>query len=127
MESGMKRFVTTDDLTLLLKKAPTLWKLAESARKISADLDEDKENMKAANESIKRGQKRLRTGGLTKKQRAKIERQIEYHDEWLSHAEEELKEKCPTFSEAISQIESVLRELADKYEELGNVHRFKHG
>src|ERR1700730_1788672 len=101
METRMKRFVTTDDLTLLLKKAPALWKLAESARKISADLDEDKDNMKAANESIKRGQKRLRKGGLTKKQRAKIERQIEYYDEWLSHTEVELNEKWPAFSEAI--------------------------
>jgi hypothetical protein len=127
METRIKRFVTTDDLTLLLKKAPALWKLAESARKISADLDEDKDNMKAANESIKRGQNRLRKGGLTKKQRAKIEGQIEYYDEWLSHTEVELNEKWPAFSEAISRIESVLRELAEMYEELANVHRFEHG
>ena len=50
----------TDDLTLVLKKAYSLYKAAEAAQRIGSDLDQDKANMKVANESIDRGQKRLR-------------------------------------------------------------------
>jgi hypothetical protein len=122
----LKRFLTSDDLTLLSKKAFALAKLAESARSISGDLGGDKRDMKAVHAAIRHSQKRLRTGGLTKKQRGKIERKLEYHHEWLYYTEAELKEKCPAFSEAISMIETVLRELAEMYEELANVHRFEH-
>jgi hypothetical protein len=79
----MTRFVTTDDLTLVLNKAYALGKAAEAAQRISADLDEDKQNIKVADESVDRGQKRLRKGNLTKKQRGKIERTIEYHQELM--------------------------------------------
>ena len=56
----MTRIVTTDDLTLVLKKAYSLYKVAEAAQRISADLDETKANIKISDESIDRGQKRLR-------------------------------------------------------------------
>ena len=123
----MNRFVTSDDLTLLLKKAFALAKLAESARSISADLGADKKDIQAVHEAIERGQKRLRQHGLTKKQRGQIERKLQYYDEWLNNAEVELKERYPAFSEAMSQIESVLRELAASHGELANVHRFEAG
>src|SRR6266851_7009116 len=123
----MNRFVTSDDLTLLSKKAFALAKLAESARNISGDLNIGKRDVEAVHEAIKRCQKRLRKHGLTKKQRGKIERNLEYYHEWLDNAEVELKEKYPAFSEAISQIESALGELAASHEELANVHRFEHG
>ena len=47
----MTRFVTTDDLTLVLNKAYALGKAAEAAHRISADLDEDKQNIKVADEA----------------------------------------------------------------------------
>ena len=47
----MTRFVTTDDLTLVLNKAYALGKAAEAAQRISADLDEDKQNIKVADEA----------------------------------------------------------------------------
>jgi hypothetical protein len=56
----MTRFVTTDDLTLVLNKAYALGKAAEAAQRISAHLDEDKQNIKVTDESVDRGQKRLR-------------------------------------------------------------------
>jgi hypothetical protein len=123
----VNRFITSDDLTLLSKKAFALAKLAESARSISADLSANKKDMKAVHEAIKRDQKRLRKHGLTKKQRGKIERKLQYYHEWLDNAEGELKEKYPFFSEAMSQIESVLRELAASHEQLANVYRFEAG
>jgi septal ring factor EnvC (AmiA/AmiB activator) len=123
----VKRFVTSDDLTLLSKKAFALAKLAASAQRLNADLSADKKDMKAVHEAIKRDQKRLRKHGLTKKQRGKIERKLQYHHEWLDNAEVELKERYPAFLEAMSQIESVLRELAASYEELANVYRFEAG
>jgi hypothetical protein len=127
MKSKMNRFVTSDDLTRLIKKASLLSKLAESAQQISLHLDEDKRNIKTARESPRRGRKWLRKRDLTKRQRGKIERKIEYHGEWLHHTEAELKGKHPSFSEAISQIERVLRELAETYESLATVQRFEHG
>ena len=123
----MSRFVTSDDLTRLIKKSSLLSKLAESAQQISHHLDEDKSNIKVARVSIRRAQKRLRRKDVTKKQRGKIERKIDYHDEWLYYAEAELKDKYQAFSEAISQIERALRDLAETYQTLTNVHRFEHG
>jgi hypothetical protein len=83
--------------------------------------------MKAVHEAIKRDQKRLRKHGLTKKQRGKIERKLQYYHEWLDNAEVELKERYPAFAEAVSQIESVLCELAASHEEIANVYRFEAG
>ena len=123
----MNRFVTSDDLTLLSKKGFALAKLAESARSVNADLNADKRDAEAVHEAIKRCEKRWRQHGLTKKQRGKIERKLQCYHEWLDNAEVELKERYPAFSEAISQIESVLRELAASHEELANVHRFEAG
>jgi hypothetical protein len=49
-EKRMKRFITTDDLTVLVTKASTLRKLAKSAQKIHADMDVENGYMKAADE-----------------------------------------------------------------------------
>jgi hypothetical protein len=122
----MTSFVTTDTLILLLKKAYALCKVTEAAQRIGSDLDADKANIKAAHELIDRGQKRLRKGGLTKKQRAKIQRQIEYNHELLACTEAECEQKVPEFSEAIAQVESVLRDIAEIHEDLSNVPRFEH-
>ena len=101
----MTRFVTTDDLTLVLNKAHALGKAAEAAQRISADLDEDKQNIKVTDEFVDRGQKRLRKGNLTKKQRGKIERTIEYHQELMWCTQRQCEKKDPKFSEAIAQVE----------------------
>lgn len=122
----MTRFVTTDDLTLVLTKAYALGKAAEAAQRISADLDEDKQNIKVADEFVDRGQKRLRKGNLTKKQRGKIERTIEYHQELMWCTQRQCEKKDPKFSEAIAQLESVLRDLAEIYDGLAKVPRFEH-
>jgi hypothetical protein len=122
----MTRVVTTDDLTLVLKKAYWLGKVAEAAQRISADLDEDKRNIKVADESIDRGQKRLRKGKVTKRQRSKIERAIEYHQELICCTQAECEKKVPEFSDAIAQVESVLRDLAEIYGGLAKVSRFEH-
>jgi hypothetical protein len=89
----MTSFVMTDDLTLVLKKAYSLYKAAEAAQRISSDLDQDKANMKVANESIDRGQKRLRKRRVTKRQRSKIERAIEYHQELICCTQAECEKK----------------------------------
>jgi hypothetical protein len=99
----MTRIVTTDDLTLVLKKAYSLYKVAEAAQRISADLDETKANIKISDESIDRGQKRLRNRNLTKKQLGKIERTIEYHQELLSCTAAECETRIPEFSGAPGQ------------------------
>jgi hypothetical protein len=122
----MTSFVATDTLIFLLKKAYALCKLAEAAQRIGSDLDEDKGNIKAAHELIDRGQKRLRKGNLTKKQRSKIERTIEYHHELLACTESESEQKIPEFSEAIAQVEAALRDLAEIHANLAKVPRFEH-
>jgi hypothetical protein len=122
----MKRFVTTDDLTLVLKKAYSLCKAVEATQRISAELDEDKGNIKVASESIDRGQKQLRKGNLTKKQRSKIERAIEYHRELICCRHSECEKKSPEFSDAIAEVEAVLRDLAEIYGGLAKVPRFEH-
>jgi hypothetical protein len=109
-----------------MQKASVLWNLAEAAPRISSDLNEVKENMKAVHESITCSRKRLRERGLTKRERGKLERKIEYYHDWSFQTEAELKNKHPAFSEAISKIECELRELASIYEVLANVHRFEH-
>src|SRR5271166_392519 len=101
----MTRIVTTDDLTLLLKKAASLYKVAEATQRISADLDQDKRNIKVADEIIDRSQKRLQNRNLTKRQRGKIERTIEYHQELLFCTEAECETKVLEFSEAIADVE----------------------
>jgi lipopolysaccharide biosynthesis regulator YciM len=122
----MTRFVTTDDMTLVLNRTYALGKAAEAAQRISADLDEDKQNIKVADESVDRGQKRLRKGNLTKKQRGKIERTIEYHQELMWCTQRQCEKRDPKFSEAIAQVESVLRDLAEIYDGLAKVPRFEH-
>jgi hypothetical protein len=52
----MTRFVTTDDLTLVLRKAYSLYRGADVAQRTSTDLDEDKENIKVADEITDRRQ-----------------------------------------------------------------------
>jgi hypothetical protein len=123
----LNRFVTSDDLTLLSTKAFALAKLAQAAQRLNSDLSADQRDIEGVHEAIKQCQKRLRKPGLTKKRRGKIERKLEYYHEWLDNAELELKGGYPAFSEAILQIESVLRELAASHEQLANVHRFEAG
>ena len=122
----MTRIVTTDDLTFVLKKVYSLYKVVEAAQRISADLDETKANSKIADEIIDRSQKRLRNRNLTKKQLGKIERTIEYHQELLSCTAAEAETKTPEFSEAIAQVELALRDLAKIYDGLARVPRFEH-
>ena len=64
----MKRFITNDDLTVLVTKASTLRKLAKAAQEIHADMDVENGYMKAADESIGRGHALLRKRKLTPKQ-----------------------------------------------------------
>jgi hypothetical protein len=77
-------------------------------------------------DAINRCRIRVRRRNATKKWRRKIERKLEFYDEWLYDSRRELEAKNAGFSEAISQIESVLRELAETGEALANVHRFEH-
>ena len=122
----MTSFVTTDNLILLLTKAYALCKVAEAAQRIASDLDEDKVNIKVASESIDKGQKQLRKGNLTKKQHSKIQRTIEYHHELLACTEAACEQKIPEFSEAIAQVETALRDIAEIYAGLAKVPRFEH-
>jgi hypothetical protein len=69
----------------------------------------------------------LRTSDFPIRQRCKIEQKIEYHSEWLCYTEAEQKDQYRAFSEAIAQIERALRDLAETYQTLANVHRFEHG
>ena len=108
----MKRFITNDDLAALVTKASTLRKLAQSAQKISADLDVEEGYMKVADKSIGRGHALLQNRALRPKQRAKIEQQLERDHQFRECAQLEYGKKNPAFSELVSQIESVLRELA---------------
>jgi septal ring factor EnvC (AmiA/AmiB activator) len=125
-EEGMMGIVTTDDLTMIIRKARSLYQVAEAAQRISTDLDETKANIKVADEIIDGSQKRLRRRKLTKRQRGKIERTMEYHQELLSSTEAECETKISDFSEAIAQVESTLRELAAIYDDLAKVPRFEH-
>jgi hypothetical protein len=111
----MKRFITNDDLTVLVVKASTLRKLAKSAQKISADLDVENGYMKAADECIGRGHALLRKRTLTPKQRAKIEEQLERDQQFLECAQLEYGKKNPAFSEVVAEMEAVLRDLAAIY------------
>jgi hypothetical protein len=111
----MKRFITDDDLTLLVTKASTLRKLAKSAQKIHADLAVEEGYVKAADKSIGRRHGLLQNRTLTPKQRAKIEEQLEHDQEFLYCAQLEYGKKNPAFSGVVSRIEAVLRELATIY------------
>jgi hypothetical protein len=111
----MKRFITTDDLTVLVAKASALRKLAKSAQKIHADLAVEEGYVKAADKSIGRGNGLLHNRSLTPKQRGKIEQQLERDQQFLERAQLEYGKKNPAFSELVSRIESVLRELAAIY------------
>ena len=48
----MKRFITNDDLTVLVTKASTLLKLAKAAQEIHADMDVENGYMKAADKLL---------------------------------------------------------------------------
>jgi hypothetical protein len=111
----MKRFITNDDLTLLVTKALTLRKLAKAAQKIHADLAVEEEYVTAADKSIGRGNGLLHNRTLTPKQRAKIEQQLERDQQFRECAQLEYGKKNPAFSAVVSQIEGVLRELAAIY------------
>jgi hypothetical protein len=111
----MKKFVTNEDLALIVEKASALRKLAKTGQAISADLDVEKGYMEGADRAIARIQKRLHRAALTKKQRAKIEEQIQMNHEFHDCAQLEYCKKSPDFSEVISEIESVLRDLTAIY------------
>jgi hypothetical protein len=111
----MKRSITTDDLTVLVTKASTLRKLAKSAQKVHADLAVEEGYMKAADKSIGCGHGLLQNRSLTPKQRAKIEQQLERDHQFRECAQLEYGKENPAFSELVSRIESVLRELAAIY------------
>ena len=108
----MQRFITTDDLTVLVAKASALRKLATAAQEIHTDLTVEEAYVTAADKSIGRGHGLLQNRTLTPKQRAKIEQQLERDHQFRECAQLEYGEKNPAFSELVSQIESVLRELA---------------
>ena len=76
--------------------------------------------------AVKRCRERLHERNITKKQRRKLERKLEFSDQWLYHNMVELKDKQSGFTEAVSQIEMVLHDLAAVYDALVNVHRFEH-
>jgi hypothetical protein len=105
----MKRFITNDDLTVLVTKASMLRKLAKAAQKIHAD------NMKAADECIGRGHALLRKRKLTPTQRAKIEQQLERDQQFFECAQLEYGKKSPGYSAVVAEMEGVLRELAAIY------------
>ena len=111
----MKRFITNDDLTVLVTKASMLRKLAKAAQQIHADMDVENGYMKAADEHIGRGHALLRKRKLTSKQRSKIEEQLERDQQFRECAQLEYGKKNPAFSGVLSQIEGVLRELAAIY------------
>jgi hypothetical protein len=122
----MNRFVTRDDLTRILDNATCLAKLAETAQCISGDLSAGKRDTRDVREAIKRCHKRLGEKDLTKKQRAKLERKLQFYDEWLYHTGIEIEKKNAAFSDAVIRIETELRELAQVHEALAHVHRFEH-
>ena len=111
----MKRFITNDDLTVLVAKASALRKLAKAAQKIHADLAVEEGYVKAADKSIGRGHGLLQNRTLTPKQRAKIEQQLERDQQFRECAQLEYGKKSPGYSAVVSQIEGVLRELAAIY------------
>ena len=111
----MKRFITNDDLTVLVTKASTLRKLAKSAQKIHTDLAVEEGYVKAADKSIGRGHGQLQKRTLTPKQRAKIEEQLERDQQFLECAQLEYGKKNPAFSEVVAEMEAVLRDLAAIY------------
>jgi hypothetical protein len=111
----MKRFITNDDLTVLVTKASTLRKLAKSAQKIHTDLAVEKAYVKAADKSIGRGHGQLQKRTLTPKQRAKIEEQLERDQQFLECAQLEYGKKNPAFSAMVAEMEAVLRDLAAIY------------
>jgi len=111
----MQRFITNDDLTVLVTKASTLRKLAKAAQEIHADMDVENGYMKAADESIGRGHALLRKRKLTPKQRVKIEQQLERDQQFFECAQLEYGKKSPGYSAVVAEIEGVLRELAAIY------------
>jgi hypothetical protein len=99
---------------------------SEAARKLAVDLTEEKGVIKALNAGIKRCRIRLGRGYPTKNRRKRIERKLRYYQECLYHSTRELEDKTSGFSEAICQIEAVLRQLAETGKTFANVHRFDH-
>jgi hypothetical protein len=123
----MNRVVTYDDLDLLSQKARSLAELAQSAQGIRGDLGAGKQDIKTLHDLIEHDEKRLQRAGLTKKQRGKTGRRLEYHDETLYYTQRAVKKNARKFSRAMLRIESALRELTASHEELANVHRFEAG
>jgi hypothetical protein len=113
----MKRFITNDDLTLLAKRAAALRKLTKAAQKIHADLAVEEGYMKAAEQSMGRCHRRLHNGNLSPKKRSRLEQQLERHQQFSECASLECGRKNPEYSEVISEIEDVLRDLAAIYVE----------
>jgi hypothetical protein len=122
----MNRSISSNDLSRLSEKAWSLAKLTKSTLNVSSDLTAGKSDRKNVQDAIKRCLIRLRRKNVNKKQRRQIEQKLDFYNEWLHHNSIELKENQSTFSEAISQIESVLGDLAEMHEDLANVHRFEH-
>jgi hypothetical protein len=123
----MNRFITSNDLARLSNKAWKLAKISEAARTMAGDLTSDKTAIKDVHGAINQCRIRLRSGtATTMKRRRKIERKLQFYEEWLDHSGREVEDKTSGFSEAICQIEAVLRELAETGKTLGKVQRFEH-
>jgi hypothetical protein len=113
----MKRFITNDDLTFWDERAATLRKLTTVAQKIHADLAVEEGYMKAAEQSIRRCHGRLHNDNRNPKKRSRLEQQLELHQQISECASLEYDRKNSGYSEVISEIEDVLRDLAAIYVE----------
>jgi hypothetical protein len=113
----MKRFITNDDLTLLAERAAALRKLTKAAQKIHADLAVEEGYKKTAEQSIRRCYGRLHNDNLGRKKRSRLEQHLEREQQCSECASLEYGRKNAGYSEVISEIEDVLRELAAIYVE----------
>jgi hypothetical protein len=96
-EKKIKRSITNDDLAALVTKASTLRKLAQSAKKIHADLAVEEAYVTSADKSIGRGHGLLQNRTLTPKQRAKIEQQLERDHQFRECAQLEYGKRIRRF------------------------------
>jgi hypothetical protein len=71
--------------------------------------------MTAADKSVGCGHELLQNRTLTRKQRTKIECQLERDQQFLECAQLEYEKKSPGFSAVVAEVEGVLRELAAIY------------
>ena len=113
----MKRFITNDDLTLLAERAAILRKLTKEAQEIHADLAVEEGYMKAAEQSIPRCYGRLHNDNRSPEKRSRLELKLELHQQISECASLEYGRKNSGYSEVISEIEDVLRDLAAIYAE----------